>query len=168
MSDLPPPLRETLALPGRGRLELQLDTRSVTFFSDTGAPKRFDAHPIFEDPGDLHHAAAADGRSLLLARHASDRLHLFDADLGVFRSVPGFERLRHSEEQKLHALSGGFLVITENGLAFLDTAGRLRWRMDEVTSGWRLLAEADGVLWVGDGVGNVIGLDAGTGFEVGG
>lgn len=168
MPERPPPLRETLRLPGRGRLEVRVDERRLVFRSDGGRAHAFDAHPIFAEPGRFAHVAACDGRSLLIARHESDRLHLFDVERMVFRPVPGFERLRRAEELSLHALGGGYLVITENGVARVDASGRVRWRLDEVTHGWRLLAEADGAVWMRDAAGNVLAYAVETGHEIAG
>lgn len=166
MSEQPPPLRESLRLPGRGRLELRCDERRVVFRTDEGREHCFDAHPIFGESGRLAHAAARDGRSVLMARHQSDQLHVFDAEQLAFLCVPGFERLRRVEELHLHALDDGWLVITENGVALVEPSGRVRWRREGVTSGWRLLAESDEALWLRDGAGNVLGLDGATGREV--
>lgn len=168
MSDWPPPLRESLELPGCGRIELRVDERRVLFISERGEARRFDAHPILDEPGRLAHATARDGRAVLLARDRSDRLHVFDADHLVFRRVSGFERLRDAERLRLHTLGSGFLVISENGIAALDRQGTERWRLDGVTAGWRLLVSVEGVVWLRDGSGNVLGFDAVTGLEVGG
>jgi len=165
VSERPPPLRERVELPGRGRLELRVDERRLLFVPKRGEPRGFDAAPICDEPGGLARAVASDGRSALLGRHRSDHLYVFDAEAPALRPVPGFERLRGSEELRLHAIAGGYLVVCENGVAALDEFGRTRWRMDAVTFGWRLLAEADGVLWLSDASGNVLGIDATTGRE---
>lgn len=165
MSEQPPPLRECVELPGRGTLELRTDERRVVFLPRRGSARRFDAHPIFEEPGRLARVARSDGRSALIARDASDRLYVFDAERQALRPVPGFTRLPRAEVLRLHAVSGGFLVVTENGIAALDETGNERWRIDDVTFGWRLLVDAGEVLWLCDGSGNVLGLDAVTGRE---
>jgi len=165
--DRPPPLLECLDIPGCGRIELRIDEGRVVFISERGEARRYDAHPILREPGRLAAVTAADGRSALLARDRSDRWHVFDADRLVFRRVPGFERLRDAEEIGLHKLGAGYLVITENGIAALDRYGFERWRIDAVTAGWRVLAMVEEVVWLRDGSGNVIGLDARTGQESG-
>lgn len=164
MSDAPP-LREQVELPGRGRLEVRIDEDRVVFEPGGGSPCCFDAHPIVHEPGRLVRAAAPDGCSALLARHRSDRLYLFDAARARLVTVPGFERLQRAEEMRLHVVADGYLAITENGVACLDGRGRTRWRIEAVTSGWRLLAEDGSVLWLRDGAGNVLGLDAATGRD---
>jgi hypothetical protein len=139
----------------------------VLFISLRGEATRYDAHPILGEPGRLAFVTAVDGRSALLARDRSDRMHVFDADRLVFRRVQGFERLRDAEEFRLHALGTGYLVVTENGIAALDRHGAERWRVAGVTSGWRVLAMLEEVVWLRDASGNVIGLDALTGQETG-
>jgi len=167
VSEWPPPLRESLQIPGFGRIELRIDERRVLFISERGEARRFDAHPILDEPGRLTHVTARDGRSALLARDRSDRLHVFDVERLVFRRVSGFERLRDAERLRLHTLGSGYLVISENGIAALDRQGIERWRLDGVTAGWRLLASVEGTVWLRDASGNVLGFDTVTGLEVG-
>jgi len=164
----PPPLREAVEIPGRGRLEVRVDEDRVVFVSNRGEARCFDAHPIVSEPGRLTRIAARDGRSALIARHTSDRLYHFDAGRLTLRSVQGFERLRRSEELSLHGIESGYLVISENGVAALDHSGQERWRIEEVTCGWRLEADAQDILWLRDTAGNVVGIDARTGREVAG
>ena len=160
-----PPLREQVELPGRGRLEVRIDEDRVVFEPGDGSPRCFDAHPIAREPGRLVRAAAPDGCSALLARHVSDRLYFFDAMRARLVAVPGFERLRCAEEMRLHVVAGGYLAITENGVACLDGRGRTRWRIEGVTHGYELLAEDGAVLWLRDGAGNVLGIEAATGRD---
>jgi hypothetical protein len=157
---------EDVELPGRGRLEVHAEAGQVVFVPLRGAARRLDAAGLLAEPGRLARVASDDGRTALLARHAAERLWVFDAERTALRPVPGFARLRRAEELHLHAVADGYLVITENGVAALDRRGRERWRIDEVTAGWRLLEAAPGVHWLRDGAGNVLGLDAATGEEV--
>lgn len=153
-------------LPGHGRLEVRVDESRVLFHAEHGDVHDFERHPIFSDPGRFTHVAARDGRSAVIARDESDRLYVFDAERMLFRSVPGFDRLRHAEALDLHALEDGYLIVTENGVANIDSCGRTRWRIDAVTLGWRLLAAADGALWMRDASGDVFAYEAETGHEL--
>ena len=154
-----------IAFPGAGCLELDPEARLLVFEARTGERTPFDDHPIFEEPGRLRHAVHPEGRSVLLAREAGDRLHLFDRARVAFRTLPCFERLRRSEATSLYADPGGFLVVTENGIAALDPDGAERWRIAQITHGWRLLDRARGCYWLEDSGGNIVAIDAATGAE---
>jgi PQQ-like domain len=166
VSERPPPLRESLLLPGCGRLELRTDERRVLYWPERGGVLPFDAHPIFGEPGRLLSALARDGRSLLLARHAGGAFHVFDAARRAFSSLPGFERIPRAEELRLHSLADGWLVLCESGVALLDARGGERWRIEGPTPGWQLLATQDGVLYLRDSAGDVRAVDERSGRDL--
>ena len=165
VSDQPPPLWEGVTVPSRGWLEIRTDERKIVFERTSHDSLHFKNHSIFNDPGSLTYAAAADGRSVLLGRHASHRLHFFNVGLLQFETVQGFERLPRAESTVLHAIGAEYLAITENGLTLIGSAGQILWRSIEVTMGWQFLVALDETLWLKDGHGNILGLDRASGKE---
>ncbi|MCH2186490.1 hypothetical protein MK280_11535 [Myxococcota bacterium] len=167
MPEQPPPLREVVAIPQKGRLEIQVDERRIVFKRSDQTSVLFEDHSIFRDAGSLIYAVAENGKSVLISRHAGDRLYFFDVDLLRFRTVPDFERLPKAESLAIHAVGEGYLVITENGLAMIDRAGEVSWRSTEVTNGWTFLFSRGDTLWLRDALGNVLGRDYLSGEEIG-
>ena len=163
----PPPLREVLTIPQKGWLEIRVDERRILFKRNDQTSVLFEDHSIFRDAGSLIYAVVESGKSVLLSRHAGDRLHFFDVDRSRFTTVPGFERLPKSESMALHAVGDGYLVITENGLAMIDRAGEVSWRSTEVTNGWTFLFSRGDTLWLKDALGNVLGRDYLSGEDIG-
>ncbi len=109
--------------------------------------------------------AARSGASALVGCVRHDAMVWVPANgSGSRRCVIG-ERIAHSEQLRIVALEGGFLVIHENGLVRIDEHGTELWRVDRVTVDWQLVGERDGAVWLSDHDGNLLGFDAGTGFE---
>ncbi|MBW2229324.1 MAG: hypothetical protein JRG92_06495 [Deltaproteobacteria bacterium] len=110
-------------------------------------------------------AIATDGRYVLSGLRDGDHLELVDVEAERTRHVPLCERILGSETLALHFTSGLFVALTENGVVAVEPCGRERWRISEITFGWRLLASDADALWLADVHDNVFAIDPESGEE---
>jgi hypothetical protein len=95
----------------------------------------------------------------------AEHLELIDRTGERTRRVPLGERLCGSETLALHFVDDVFVALFENGVIAIEPCGRERWRIGQVTYGWRLLSSDEGVLWLADAHDNVLAIDRATGEE---
>jgi len=110
-------------------------------------------------------ARAASGDAALIGFRLHPLLVHVRAEPGAPRRIALGERIAHSEQLEILAVTGGFLVRFERGLLLVDEVGRDLWHVDRVTFDWRFVGERDGALWLVDEGGNLLGFGLADGFE---
>ncbi len=160
----PPGRPVLLELAGGRRLRVDRAAGCVELDVQGASGRRLGAAALSGD-GALHAAVSQSGESALLARRCAPQLTLVHAPSASTRLVILGDRLPRVEQLELAAVRDAFVVVFENGLVVLGERGEERWRLEQITYGWRLVDEQEGQLFVSDANGNLLGFDLETGLE---
>lgn len=154
-----------IALPGHGVLQAWRDDAQLAFVSAAGRCTTFGDHPLLHVAKPPVHARHVARGSVLVGHIRCDRLYYFDAVRVALGPIVMVERIPLSEELRIVCAGSLFLALTENGVLAIDLAGRERWRIDQITHGWRFVGAENGHLYLADTNDNLLTFDPATGEE---